>query len=341
MTANETTAAATIEHAIGPAGSLSLVLASWDAEVIGGAGDVVRVRALSGVLPEGLEVERGPDSLAIRQPTTFRLGGMIVHRDDAVKLGIEVPAGASVDIQTASGDVSLRNLVRSQNVRSASGDIRISSAAGAVAVETMSGDAEIDLAGPATIRARSVSGDLTIRGGRADDVSITTTSGDIRLLSALGRGPHSIATVSGDAEVAASGAGLRVTAKTVAGDVRTRLPHTTEGRAGRRTIIVGDGRVEVEFKSVSGDLEVLGQPDAARDVARPPAVGAPPPQPPDPPAPPLPVVPHDASAPSEAARIDEPSEAARLAILQALERGEIDIAEAGARLAALDGTADE
>ncbi len=350
MTAHETTNGATIQHAIGADGTFTLRVASWDVDLSASADDTARVRALSGALPADIEVERGEGTLTVRQPMRAGLGGLLSGRNHDVRLGVEVPRGASVDIQTASGDISATGLARNQLVRSASGDVRITGAAGTVGVESMSGDVGIQLAAAAKLTVRSVSGDVAIRGGRADDVAITTTSGDIRLLSELGPGPHAIATVSGDAELLA-GTGVRVTARTVAGDLQTRLPHTTQGGPGRRSLVVGDGAIEVEFKSVSGDLQVLGAADARGvSIGTIPAV----PQPPEPPQ--VPERPAASPAPTPAAAdLDAGAgesgagesataardEALRLTILQALERSEIGIEEAGARLAALDGQADD
>jgi hypothetical protein len=326
-----------VEHAIGQSGSLSLRVASWDLDLTAVDGDIVRVRALSGSLPPDLEVEPGPGSLTIRQPMRSGLGGLRFGRNHDVRLGIEVPAGATVDVQTASGDVATTGLVSSQHMRSASGDLTLRGAAGVVGVETMSGDVAIELAAPARIALRSVSGDVAIRGGRADDVSITTTSGDIELMSELGAGPHAIATISGDAELV-SGNGVRVIARTVAGDLRTSLPHTTQGGAGRRGLVVGDGAIEVQFKSVSGDLRVVGRPGS---TPAPVSTPQPPPEPPEPPTPPAPpLADWDADAVS-AARANDGHEALRLAILKSLERGEIALEEASARLADLDGPSDD
>ncbi len=344
MTAQETTNGATIQHAIGADGTFTLRVASWDVEITASTDDTVRVRALSGAIPADIEIERGEGTLTVRQPMRTGLGGLLSGRNHDVRLGVEVPGTASVDIQTASGDITASGLTRNQHVRSASGDVRLTGAAGSVGVESMSGDVAIQLAAAAKLTVRSVSGDVAIRGGRADDVAITTTSGDIRLLSELGAGPHAIATVSGDAELLA-GTGVRVTARTVAGDLQTRLPHTTQGGPGRRSLVVGDGATEVEFKSVSGDLQVLGAADGG-GVSKPmiPAVPQPP-QPPEPPqlperptAPSSPAAELDAGAESATAARDE---ALRLTILQALERSEIGIEEASARLAELDGQADD
>jgi len=198
-------------------------------------------------------------------------------------------------------------------------------------------------------------------GSRVDRFAFTTTSGDLRITSELGAGPHTIATVSGDAIVTTRN-GIRVSAQTVAGDLSSDLPHSSEGRAGRRSLIVGEGTTVVQFRSVSGDLRVVGPNDGNHLVA---------PTPPTPPVAPTPPAAASAAAKLEAelaaanadieatnadieatnAQIEaagaevgetvaDPGEDARLEILRALERGEIGIDEATKRLAELDGQSD-
>ena len=254
-----------------------------------------------------------------------------------------MPTRASVTIQTASGDASVANLRGPLKARTASGDLLFVDVAGDVQAETVSGDVAIRLAGSAVLAVRTVSGDAIVEDGVIDQFAFTTTSGDLRVTSELGAGPHAIATVSGDAIITAR-TGIRVAAQTVAGDLRSDLPHLSEGRAGRRSLIVGEGTTAVQFRSVSGDLRVVGPNGAGRATAipLPPA----PPTPPTPPTPPaVPAPPATASAadagtePTGDAPAGTDTEAAddpRLDILRALERGDIDVDEATAGLAALD-----
>ena len=152
---------------------------------------------------------------------------------------------------------------------------------GEVQAETVSGDVAIRLDGPTGLVVKTVSGDAIVEGSRVDRFAFTTTSGDLRITSELGAGPHTIATVSGDAIVTTRN-GIRVSAQTVAGDLSSDLPHSSEGRAGRRSLIVGEGTTVVQFRSVSGDLRVVGPndgnhlvaPDAAGPARRPDAARA-------------------------------------------------------------------
>jgi hypothetical protein len=153
---------------------------------------------------------------------------------------------------------------------------------------------------------------------------VASTSGDIEVDAVFaGPGPYGIQTVSGDALVHAH-VGIRVEAKTLTGSVASSAPHRSDSRQrGQHDLVVGDGRVLLTFKSISGDLRIA-DPQPAPGAAVSPAA----PEPPAPPRPPR--------APAE----PDANEAERLAILRDLETGAIDVAEAGARLAALEGESD-
>ncbi len=335
----DTTRPAMIEHQIGANGRLNVKVANWDVSLVGGTDDVVRVRDADGAgLPPDLEIARGTDGLSISQPSRF-LGS----RDGERRLAIEVPAKAAVTVQSASGKIAASGLHGMQQFRTASGDLRLDQASGDLTTETVSGDLGIQVDGSIGLAIKTVSGDVRVEGGAIEHLRLTTTSGDVRLMSDLGSGPHSIASVSGDVWLRSNG-GLRITAVTVAGDLRSALPHTSQGGPGRRSLVVGDGATELQFRSVSGDLRVL-DPGSAGDedspTSRMPPAVPDVPVPPDAPIPPIPPLPpaFEASGPAETDQPDA-NEAARLEILRALESGEIDVAEATARLAALEGTTD-
>jgi Putative adhesin len=326
----DTATQADIEHPIGATGRLSVKLSDWDVRLVAGSDDVVRVHDADGAgLPADLEIERGTDSLTIRQPSRFPGIDVVLGGDSSGRrLLIDVPAHAAVDITTASGDIDAIGLLGDQRFRTASGDLQLRTAGGDVATETISGDVAIRIDGSIALSVKTVSGDAAIEGGRIERLQLTTTSGDVRMTSDLGPGPHSVATVSGDATLRTSG-GLRISALTVAGDLRSDLPHTSGGGPGRRTLLVGDGASELQFRSVSGDLRVVDPASPDNELLT--AI----PTPPDAPSPPM------APTPPMAPQAPDENEAARLEILRALEAGEIDVAEATDRLAGLDGSTDD
>ena len=93
------------------------------------------------------------------------------------------------------------------------------------------------------------------------------------------------------------------------------VPHRSERSDGRRVVVVGDGRARLVASTMSGDVHIVKATTLDAPVRSVPA-----PQP------------AGASDAAIAAAYDE----ARLRILRSVERGEIDVAEAGRRLEALD-----
>lgn len=332
MTTRDTfSGAAAVTHPIGRSGRLVVLVADWDVQVTGTDGEDVTVRAADGEpLPNEIEIEPSDDAVTVTQTTrTSAFGFLAGVRRRRGTLVIELPAGASANVRSASGDVAADSLQGEQQFRTASGDVRVAGSRGTLLTETVSGDVSVTVEGTLETTIKTVSGDVVIDGGRVDRLKLMTTSGDVRITSEIGPGPHAIETLSGDALVAA-GRGVRIFARTVAGDLSSDLPHTSDGGPGRRSIVIGDGKTDLQFRSVSGDLRVVesGASAVAPVVPAAPAAAAPAAPPTAEPAegPPVP----------QADNADRP----RLDVLRALERGEIDVAEATRRLANLDDSAD-
>ena len=187
--------------------------------------------------------------------------------------------------------------------------------------------------GEAEVTVRTVSGDVALRAATLRSVQAATTSGDIKVAGRLlGPGPFRIVTVSGDMLLAPVG-DVRVEMATLSGDLASELDGLTESRRGHRSLRVGSGEPLVEFRSMSGDLSVV-RPTAvpARTTLAGEAALPDPPRP-RPRTPPTERVP--TATPANGA-IVAAYEDARLRILRSLERGEIDVEEAGLRLEALD-----
>jgi DUF4097 and DUF4098 domain-containing protein YvlB len=319
---------AAIDHPIGPTGRLTVKVAGSDVRLIPAADDHVRVRTIDGrPLPDDYEIETEDGGLSVRQVN--RLLGMTVAIGTgfgrSVALEIEVPESAETTIQTASGAITGTGLRGDQQYRSASGDVELTRGSGRITAETVSGDVGIVAEDAVDLIVKTVSGKVAVEGGRMERVRLTTTSGDIGLVGALGAGPHAIETLSGDALIGTN-SGVRIQARTVSGDLRSDLPHTADGMMGRRSLTVGDGAVELSFRSVSGDLRVVDPLEARgriRDTSDGHAMAVPP------------TVPTGSPA-SETS----PDDDRRLEILRALERGEIDIDGAREQLALVDESTD-
>lgn len=360
MTTTNDPTAPLIDHPIGGHGRLTIRLASAELRLAATDGERVLVRTPNGrALPDRVIVETTDDGVSIRERDGITLSFGRGRR--TVQLEIEVPALAEVTVDTASGWLDGQGLRGEQHYRTASGEIGLRAGAGSIDVAAVSGDLTIELVAAAELGIKTVSGDVAIAGGRLDALRVQTTSGDVRVDSPLtGRSGHAIETLSGDVDLVADD-GIRIEARTVSGDLSSELPHRSEGRMGRRTLVVGDGSIELAFRSVSGDLRVRSA-AAARTDTRTPASApswALAPEPPIPPIPPIapiaPIAPippeatwpgagfdpftvapaaelRDTPAPTDGDPIDEE----HMTILRSLERGEMDVATALDRLAALD-----
>lgn len=305
-----TTDTATLEHVIGRDGLFVLRLHDGDARLTGVDGDRVTVRSTDGGSLDGFEIERGERSLEIRAghgPGPGDHSGAARRASRSTDLTIDLPAGATVILEAGSADIVARHLTGDVRLMTASGDLTIQDVSGTLAAEAVSGDIEIDARDNLTLVARTVSGDLDIRARTLDGLRATTTSGDLTITGEfVGDGPFLIETVSGDASLTPRG-DARVEVTTLTGDVHG--PHIGHRSSrDRDPIAIGSGEgPTVVFRSTSGDLSV--DPRDGEDRSPAPRIKADP-----------------------AAHAADPS----LAILQALERGEIDVDIADRRLAALE-----
>ena len=318
-----------VEHTIGAEGLFVLQLGSGDVRLRGIDGDVAYVEDRHGnAIVDDFDVETGEGSLAVRARKGLRIK-VGPGRHETPDLDIRVPRHATVVVETASGDLEAEDLTGEQRFHTASGDIELTRVSGAVTIEAASGDVELTATGSLRLKARTVSGDLAVRAGALAELAATTTSGDLFIAGQLAPGTtHKVETVSGDAVLALAG-GARIEVTTVTGDVSADVPHRSERADGRRILIVGDGRATLEARTMSGDVHVA----KAKGIDVFISGATPAPSAPD--APPAPEAPAPPSSPSDAA-IAAAYEDARLTILKQLERGEIDVTEAGRRLEALD-----
>lgn len=333
-----TTTGSTFEARIGAEGLLAVRLRSGEVRLHAVDGDTISVHdANDHDLAGMLAIETSDGSVALRASGSFEIMGRR-GRNHTPELDIDVPRRATVVIEAASGEIEANGLLGDQRYRTASGDVTLRSVSGRLAIEAVSGHVDILAVGDSDITARTVSGDLAIRAATLPSLRATTTSGDMKIAARLaGPGPFTIDTVSGDALLAPAG-DVRIEMTTLAGDMTSEIAATAEGGRSRKTLTVGTTGPLVTFRSMSGDLQVV----------RPRAVAPPePPTTPEPPTPPAPPAPQPtrvvaATDPTEpvatpvkpaiAAAYDD----ARLRILRSLEGGEIDVAEAGRRLEALD-----
>ena len=267
-----------------------------------------------------LEVEQGDGFLIVSEPDGRSPMGGLVERIISGRivdfdLTAEIPEQAELSFAGVSADVNVEGLLGTQAYATVSGDLSLTRLGGSASVNSVSGDVTMRADQPISVKAETVSGDLSvvapiIRGLRANAVS-----GDIDLEGQLAMGEqYRIDTVSGDLSIALIG-GAVFEVRGISSDVSSDLDHRIEGHQDRRRVTVGAGGPEILFNSMSGDLAI----HRPRRLDRCP-------------------LPAGACA-ARRAGASQPSEEEQLAILQALERGEINVEEATRRLSgAADGS---
>jgi len=185
-----------------------------------------------------IEIERDGDELKInvKYPKQHEVKRNILsylfqrHPRMGMNIHLTIPSELDVNANTASGDVTVSDILGSTQISAASGDIKATNIGGFLRIGVASG--EIDAAkvnGEA--RLASASGDISAR-NVAGDAAVSTASGDIKLSEIDGN--LDIQTASGDATVDGVG--------TV----------SFKGTSGSAQFI--DVRGGVEAASASGDL---------------------------------------------------------------------------------------
>jgi hypothetical protein len=261
------------------------------------------------------------------------LAGGPVSFDLAVELPRAAVAAnpARVRVRTANGDVEIDEVIGSIDVATANGEVVTNGTRGEVSIHAANGDLTLNRPTGRVI-ARTVSGDLAISGGDLSRFTLNTVNGHATVETVLTGDASRIEGVNGDIRLdltlpAATGGSLSV--RSVSGDARVAPPFRSVAKRTWRIGPGSEGGPSVAVKTVSGDLIARGtlSPDVSRHTH---TVAATPPTPPTPPTPQtLPAAP---ASPAVVTAADDTPIDPRLAVLQAVERGEIDIDEAMSQL---------
>lgn len=310
-----------VTHEIGHDGRFSLRVTNPDVEISGTDEPVARVRVeievkagSDAAADEVFErarftVTQGDGYLELTEPRRNDFGlealGRLLSggagRATTERVVVQVPRTARLAYDGVSAELTANRLAGEQSYRTVSGDMVLDRASGTIRIHGVSGDVSLRADDAVALDANTVSGDLSVVAPRYDAVRVVTVSGDVELEGALDAdGDHRIQTVSGDLSLGVDG-GITLEVRGLSTDVDVSLPHRSEGSRDRRRYVVGDGGANVQFSSMSGDVSVRG----ARRAA-----------------------PQRTDAPRSEA------DGGQLAVLRALERGEIDVEEAARRLTA-------
>jgi hypothetical protein len=327
---------------------------------VGWAGDI----DLDAVVGQISKAFRWGGPWAAAKPGKVRVGS---GRHTWFDVTIDVPQAITgrIEIHTASGDIRTEGLSGEIALHTASGDVKALRTAGDLALRTASGDLAVEGAS-GYLSAHTASGDVRVTSAQIDGFNIQTANGDILLDALLGDdGPCRAQTASGDVRLtlrrpttAGEEPAATLVFHTVSGDAHVTSPFRKIDRRLWQSG-AGDRGPRIEITTVSGDLAAgiaavertfvaTSGPAAHQDVV-PPAPPAPPASPAPPAAPARPASPTAPAPPvvnwprgesnlgasdarAEAAQPAAHGDAVRLAVLEAVERGEIDVEEALRRL---------
>jgi DUF4097 and DUF4098 domain-containing protein YvlB len=179
-------------------------------------------------------------------------------REDSAEVSIAVPRGVTVHLGTVKADGLVSGVHADTRVKTVSGTIIVDGVHGHVDAKTVSGSIDVrDQHG--TFTGESVSGSLTVQAPELDHLRAKSVSGSLTVDLGSPAAMLGASTVSGDVTVRIpADAGFDLDAKSVSGHVVAggqRLAEKPGKNGGHLTR--GDGGVQVVAKTVSGDVTLL------------------------------------------------------------------------------------
>lgn len=243
-------------HAVAADATITVNNIAGSIKVVGSDRNDVRITGTLGRGLEKLEVTGSGSRLEVR----------VIYPKDCEDCGgadleLAVPAGARPEVQTVSADIDVSGVRGDARVESVSGTIVLATA-GSVRARSVSGELTIRGGGP-RLDATTVSGDIEVAMDAVSDAELETVSGDVRVASAIApRGRLEAKSVSGSLQVTLpAGTGADFEAESFSGSIRNGLSReaVTEdvrGPGRKLRFVTGDGSARVYLKSFSGDVRI-------------------------------------------------------------------------------------
>lgn len=202
-----------------------------------------------------------PTTLLLKVPTLASL------EIDGVAVDIDVvgTAGATLDVDSVSGNVVVVGAPGQADLESVSGDVRATINSNNVSVQSVSGDVELRGRLKGEIEAETVSGNLTVdtRGERLRNLSASSVSGDMTIRGALADGGKiSTESVSGDIDITMpKSLSARVTGESFSGDLSAPGAQINRAKYGpgsdfEQRYGSGSGEIRIETFSGRGELKL-------------------------------------------------------------------------------------
>jgi DUF4097 and DUF4098 domain-containing protein YvlB len=278
---------------VGRDGRVSISNIAGDIKVTGGSGDEVVIDAVkrtrggaSQLAAAHIIVDDRPGRVEVRTEYDSDRTRRYNSIDVSVDYTVMVPAGATVDVKSISGNVTVTGVQSVVHAETVSGTLAASSSPKLTA-KTVSGDVELisapadaDLAATSisgNIRAKglkirtldlgSVSGDVALTDIACDRLGVKSVSGNVEFAGTLGKsGRYEINSHSGNVRLSLSGnTGFELNANSFSGSIRSDFPVTlgpTSSRNDRERrgpghsthAVFGDGSATLNLRTFSGDI---------------------------------------------------------------------------------------
>jgi DUF4097 and DUF4098 domain-containing protein YvlB len=158
---------------------------------------------------------------------------------------------------SVSGEMTLRELSGPVKVNTISGEVELAELTGDLRMTTVSGKVSGKRIRGA-VQMNTVSGKISLEESNLPSVDATTVSGGMVYQTAFGEGPYRFNSVSGNVELMVPPE-TRCSAElhAISGKLFTKLPASSITRQnGTQTVEIQGGGVRVTLKSVSGDLSL-------------------------------------------------------------------------------------
>lgn len=273
---------------VGRGSSLSLSNLAGGITVRAGRGGEIRIDATkNGGEPDRVEIDVAEHAGRVEVHTVHRYG----NDRASVTFDVTVPADASVDLRSISGNIEVSGVQGGVRAESVSGSVtadavahvdRLKSVSGNVRITGASADGDIttgSISGSVTIRnlkadgldLSTVSGDMTLDGITCNRATIRTVSGNVDYAGPLARnGRYEVTSHSGDITLRLAGrTGFEFDGTSFSGDIHSDFPITIQdtGDSGRRFGpqrhavhgTFGDASALVTVRTFSGDISVKRQ----------------------------------------------------------------------------------
>jgi hypothetical protein len=183
-----------------------------------------------------------------------------LRRQEAL-VALTVPPNTSIDLGLVSASTAVRGVEGPVRAKTVSGDVTLDDLGGDVDVRTVSGDVD-GRSVRGRLAANSVSGDLIVAEARCPEVRAKAVSGDVTLdLAVDPPGRYEVNTLSGDVALRFDREpDLVVSVTTMSGRIDSAFPIDSErGPVGRRVSgRLGDGKGELRVKTMSGRVALVG-----------------------------------------------------------------------------------